>query len=210
MIQVFHVRCCCWVAAIALAAVALADVLALVFALALALAAVARCAARAAAPAAAPFTVASRRWVTTCHGCKCIRSTLEQGARCSVVPWWEPASLQKGLDSSEVRANVAQPVFFTRRHPVAADAAGLGRMDWALKGSGWPICENGAVEQSMWCTTELQPVWQGLHQHPQVRSSSLALLPPGRRGQVTAPKQKRGSHKRHSAASVSVGHSEIL
>jgi len=139
MIQVFHVRC--WVAAIALAAVALADVLALVFAFALALAAVARCAARAAAPAAAPFTVASRRWVTTCHGCKCIRSTLEQGARCSVVPWWEPASLHKGLDSSEVRANVAQPVFFTRR--LQMRQGGHGRMDWALKGSGWPICENG-------------------------------------------------------------------
>ena len=64
-----------------------------------------------------------------------------------------------------------------------------------------------AVEQSTWCTTELQPVWQGLHQLPQVRSSSLVLLPPGRRGQVTAPEQKRGSH---SAKRASVGRSERL
>ena len=140
MIQVFHVGC--WVAAIALEAIALAGVLALVFAFAFALAAVARCTARAAAPATAPFTVASRRWVTTCHGCECICSALEQGARCSVVPWRERASLHQSLDSSEVRANVAKPVFFTRRLPVAADAAGgHGRMDWALKGSGWPDCD---------------------------------------------------------------------
>ena len=100
--QTLHVHC--WVAAFALASY---EVFALVLAFALALAVVARCTARAAAPAAASFTAASRRWVTACHGFKCISHALEQRARCSIVPWRECAPLHHSLDTAEVSAKVA-------------------------------------------------------------------------------------------------------